>query len=89
MKTAEEWRVIWKDMTDRHELPMPHNKAVNVFYNLVKAIQLDASESLLNDVRYLRTEVDYRIEHGADSGKHLEYVRTCLDQIISAHQPKP
>ena len=32
----------------------------------------------------LRTEVDCRIEHGADSGGHLEFVLSKLDAILKA-----
>jgi hypothetical protein len=32
----------------------------------------------------LYSEVDCRIEHGAESGGHLEYVRTCLRAMRAA-----
>jgi hypothetical protein len=34
--------------------------------------------TLADDVRALHAEVDCRIGHGAESGGHLEYVRTRL-----------
>ena len=37
---------------------------------------------LARSVHALRTEVNCRIEHGADSGGHLEYVMTRLDAIL-------
>jgi len=35
-------------------------------------------------VSELFSEVDYRIEHGAESNGHLEYVREKLREILSA-----
>ena len=35
------------------------------------------------DVLRLLNEIDCRIEHGADSGGHLEYVRTKLHDIVA------
>ena len=40
------------------------------------------TERVLQKVRELRTEVDCSIEHGAESGGHLEYVRSKLDSIL-------
>jgi hypothetical protein len=40
----------------------------------------------LKDVRFLRNEVDCRIQHGAEGPGHLEYVRSSLDQILNSHQ---
>jgi len=37
---------------------------------------------LARSVHALRTEVNCRIEHGADSGGHLEYMMTRLDAIL-------
>jgi hypothetical protein len=42
-------------------------------------VQLKAEIArLLQEQRYLLAEVDCRIEHGAESNGHLEYVRTYL-----------
>lgn len=41
-------------------------------------------ESLRHSVLRLRTEVNCRIEHGAESGGHLEYVQDRLDSILDA-----
>lgn len=35
------------------------------------------------EILKLRTEVDCRIEHGANSGGHLEYVRAELDKLLA------
>jgi len=40
--------------------------------------QVEEGARLLQEQRDLLTEVDCRIEHGAESGGHLEYVRTRL-----------
>lgn len=40
------------------------------------------TEDLRQEIRNLRSEVDCRIEHGAESGGHLEYVRKKLDEIL-------
>ena len=37
----------------------------------------------MQDLRDLRLEVDCRIEHGAESQGHLEYVRGRLDDILN------
>lgn len=34
-------------------------------------------------IRSLHNEVDCRIEHGAESGGHLEYVRAQLGEMLS------
>ena len=39
-------------------------------------------EDIEFQIRSLRTEVDCRIEHGANSNGHLEYVRNRLDRIL-------
>ena len=50
------------------------------------AIELYESESqldwLVEEIRKLRTEVNCRIEHGAESGGHLEYVQSRLDDLL-------
>lgn len=40
-------------------------------------------EKLAEAVLHLRIEVNCRIEHGAKSGGHLEYVQEELDKILS------
>jgi len=40
-------------------------------------------------IRDLRNEVDCRIEHGAESGGHLEFVRDRLDAIIAPDDYSP
>ena len=39
------------------------------------------THQLLMGILNLRTEINCRIEHGADSGGHLEYVQSALDSI--------
>lgn len=39
------------------------------------------------EIYVLRSEVNCRIEHGADSGGHLEYVENKLDSILSPNIP--
>lgn len=41
--------------------------------------------ALKSQVRGLRNEVNCRIEHGADSGGHLEAVQDFLDSILGSH----
>lgn len=45
------------------------------------------------ELRKLNIEIDCRIEHGANSGGHLEYVRTKLNELLAeigeAPIPKP
>ena len=43
----------------------------------------DQSGSALEAIRQLRNEVNCRIEHGAESGGHLEFVQTKLDEITT------
>jgi hypothetical protein len=43
-----------------------------------------AREQLLN----LRTEINCRIEHGAESGGHLEYVQATLDALLTPNIPR-
>lgn len=40
------------------------------------------SDDLMRELRSLHNEVDCRIEHGAESGGHLEYVRTALARLL-------
>ena len=42
----------------------------------------DGAASMRDAVLALRAEVNCRIEHGADSGGHLEYVQKRLDGIL-------
>lgn len=46
-----------------------------------------SADSLRADVLHLLNEVNCRIEHGANSNKHLEYVEACLRQILEANPP--
>jgi hypothetical protein len=40
-------------------------------------------EGVLRDgILKLRTEVNCRIEHGAESGGHLDYVQKALDELL-------
>ena len=43
----------------------------------------DQSGSALEAIRQLRNEINCRIEHGAESGGHLEFVQTKLDEITT------
>lgn len=38
---------------------------------------------LVEPIRQLRNEVNCRIEHGAQSGGHLEYVQARLDELLN------
>jgi len=38
----------------------------------------------MKEIRDLRNEVNCRIEHGADSNGHLEFVQSRLDVILKA-----
>lgn len=44
---------------------------------------------ILGEVRWLWNEVDCRIEHGAESGGHLEYVREKLANILEYKPHNP
>ena len=44
-------------------------------------------ESILNEIEALRSEVDCRIGHGAESGGHLEFVRAKLDGMMGDRDP--
>ena len=52
------------------------------------AVQLAEAKSqylcLIEDIKFARNEVNCRIEHGANSNGHLDYVQTQLTQIIDA-----
>jgi len=48
----------------------------------IKELQECSDNAKLDPLRELYSEVDCRIEHGAESGGHLEYVRTKLREII-------
>ena len=39
-------------------------------------------EVLVAKIQDLRNEVNCRIEHGAESGGHLEYIQNKLDEIL-------
>ena len=39
--------------------------------------------SAMEKILKLRCEVNCRIEHGAESGGHLEYVKNALDEIVA------
>ena len=47
----------------------------------IKRLQ-EALASMTASVRLLGNEVNCRIEHGAESGGHLEYVQRYLDRIV-------
>lgn len=44
---------------------------------------MNTSDSLREAILCLRTEVNCRIEHGAESGGRLEYVQAQLDNILA------
>jgi hypothetical protein len=54
--------------------------------------QVEEGERMLQEQRDLLAEVDCRIEHGAESGGHLEYVRTylrgCASVLDGCHDPR-
>jgi DNA repair ATPase RecN len=54
--------------------------------NQQSKIDAAAYESLLNDVRTIYNEVDCRIEHGASSSGHLEYVKARIEGIITKNR---
>lgn len=62
------------------DVPALLRKAETAIGTLVE----DGCAPLAHEILLLRTEVDCRIEHGADSGGHLEYVRDRLDRITAA-----
>jgi hypothetical protein len=41
-----------------------------------------SSECLLLMIGRIRSEIDCRIEHGADSKGHLEYIRDMIDKEV-------
>lgn len=53
--------------------------------------QITATLNILFDIRdkslSLLNEIDCRIQHGADSNGHLEFVHTKLKQILSKENP--
>lgn len=52
--------------------------------------QLERELAGLRDfVLALRIEVNCRIEHGAESGGHLDYVQAQLDNILKDSEPSP
>ena len=46
-----------------------------------------AAEALRDSILKLKTEVNCRIEHGAESGGHLEYIQNKLEELLSHPQP--
>lgn len=44
---------------------------------------VDLRSTLNEDIIALAIEVDYRVEHGAESGGHLEYVQRRLNALLS------
>jgi hypothetical protein len=58
----------------------------NEYADRARGNKKSAFDSLREDVLRLRTEVNCRIEHGADSGGHLEVVQSKLDEILNKHQ---
>ncbi len=58
---------------------------VYVVYSIEQFIELAQAEmrdSIRDLILQLRTEVNCRIEHGAESGGHLEYVQSKLDALL-------
>jgi hypothetical protein len=47
------------------------------------ALAVDRIEVMSHALKSLKSEVNCRIEHGAESGGHLEFVQSKLDEIIS------
>jgi hypothetical protein len=45
-----------------------------------------AYDELRESILQLRIEVNCRIEHGAESGGHLEYVQSKLEAILSPNE---
>lgn len=83
---AEQVGEIMKMVRPDEKIEDNHNKCeylLNRIENLQKANTLIGKdyENLLNELTRLRSEVDCRISHGAESNGHLEYVRDAIDRI--------
>jgi hypothetical protein len=58
----------------------PTLKQLKEFVDHTKKIT-EATEAMATELKKLYLEIDCRIEHGADSSGHLEYVRYELERI--------
>ena len=60
------------------------NMLVKAMRNELIAIEKERPDCLEIEqaIRNLRNEVNCRIEHGANSGGHLDYVQNELDEIL-------
>jgi len=76
----KEWQNI-DDMEHRLEWATG-NKGQYLTTRLEKLLQTLRYESMEQQIRNLRNEVDCRIEHGASHGGHLNYVRKVLGIIL-------
>lgn len=77
-QTAERLRT-WADARERRNGAPPSGHGSTGTELLRRAA---AELDLIEPIRALRNEVDCRIEHGAESGGHLDYVRGKLDAIL-------
>lgn len=71
------WSQTPKDEGDAHWLGI-----FNEYADRARGNKKYNFDSLREDVLCLRTEVNCRIEHGAESGGHLEVVQSKLDEIL-------
>lgn len=72
------------------EREIPPNEFKAMLHRLCMAYNESVKEEVREDVwdelRRLNTEIDCRIEHGAESGGHLEYVREHLLRILKREE---
>ena len=80
MKGAKILRISWDQeiVSKRDALAMRMIREGDQF------VDVDvARESIRDSILRLRTEVNCRIEHGAEHGGHLEYVQATLDDMLA------
>lgn len=73
------------------------HRAVNVIAEIIPgrnkpstiSPEAEALVALLTLIRELHNEVDCRIQHGADSNGHLEYIRNTLKTILTESKMTP
>ena len=73
-------------MDDRQLIADGRRSKYNLTRDLADRLEaaLNRATTLRDAVNYLLSEVDCRIEHGAESGGHLEYVRDRLTALAAA-----
>ena len=73
---------VWWHNEGSGKPPLPGEDAETHVRRICEIAWLNGTYIARAEILRLRTEVNCRIEHGSESGGHLEYIQSKLDAIL-------